>query len=113
MTTTTAAETSWTRDDLNKLKARALKARLMNLPEAQALEEQYEAARAAVDAAGRADQGEVVVLGDVDIHGRLLPRAEIESQTGHRRKRNKVSLVIDNVHQFSSCLLYLLVGRYT
>ncbi|ORY04588.1 hypothetical protein K493DRAFT_311293 [Basidiobolus meristosporus CBS 931.73] len=86
-------------NELNKLKSQAMKARLMNMPNADELEDQYEfeKARAANSAStGSEAQKDVVVLPTFDSRGRMLDiGTSSRPLPGNKRKKHESEDTID------------------
>lgn len=83
-------------DQLNKLKSKLLKAKMMGLPDAEELETQYELEKSKAESADQSAE-QVVVVSNVDSRGRLIDIAAA-STTPSDPKAGKVILMIKEVN---------------
>ena len=90
---------------LNKLQARVLRAKLMNAPDAAALEKEYEMElkrASGEDVEGGGGQTQVEILPTLDVQGRLYDVGQGKNDAplppGNRKKKEKVSILLSTSH---------------
>ena len=105
LTATSVKTRAMSPSSLNKLQAKVLRAKLMNAPNAEALEKEYEEAQRAANGGGEGEgnvRTRVEVLPTLDIHGRLYDvgqgNQDAPPPPGNRRPKPKVRILRRFLH---------------